>query len=96
MSVVKYVPTGLKYVKVNGPPDDWAQLIVMNTDTRELVFAVYEINVDEGWVLQGQTIVPENNVIEEPERVYGNFEILRIIEIESTTHVTKAKEDPAG
>ena len=96
MSVVKYVPTGLKYVKMGGPPEDWAQLVVMNVDTRELVFATYEININEGWILQGTTTVPEDNVMKAPRRVYGNFEIMRIVEIESTEYATKTEEDSTG
>jgi len=91
----KLIPTGYTHVKMGGPPTDWAELMILNTDTQTLVYQVIEVNTEEGWLERHVDTVPDGSLDEWPsERLEGNFQIVRAAEIESTSHVRK--EDSAG
>jgi len=41
----------LTYAKVNGPPDDWDDIIVRDLASGEVLEAVIEVNTAEGWAV---------------------------------------------
>lgn len=78
----KLIETGYLRAKAGGPPADWGELLIMNVDTRELEFSVFDIDVEEGWILQGSREVPENFILPSPQKKRGNFAILRFADVE--------------
>ena len=88
-SVRKFIPAGVTQVKIGGPPDDWIELSVLDLDTGCLIYQVQEINAEEGWLDRLVDKVPEDINKWPMERLCGKFQVVRVVEIESTTHVKK-------
>ena len=75
----------LTYAKVDGPPDDWFGLLVVDLATGTEVADVYEVNSTEGWLIRAArnaagelyTVGEGNDAGVAMERVEGQFEIRR-------------------
>lgn len=71
---------GILYAKVDGPPDNWNQLAILNIETGEQVPDVLEVSADEGWVMvhvlsaKGHPMSKNDEVIK--HRIEGNFKIV--------------------
>ncbi|MCX7585018.1 hypothetical protein [Phenylobacterium sp. 58.2.17] len=74
----------IMYAKVDGPPDDWASLQIVDLDSGEEVHRVLEVNAGEGWLVRacrdeaGMIYTnPEKPDEIATERITGRFEIRR-------------------
>lgn len=86
----KIIPTGYTYAEQGGPPEDWNQLVVVDRDKNCLVHQIVSVNTEEGWVDRFTDEIPEGDIGGWPvERIEGNFEICRMVELESSTHTHK-------
>lgn len=72
----------LTYAKVDGPPDDWNNLIITDLATGLEVVDVHEVNATEGWLIRstrndaGELHVTGQGDVAK-ERIEGRFEIIR-------------------
>lgn len=59
-------------------------LLVLDIDTGKCVYQVRVVNLEEGWLERLVDEVPDNNLLDDwpIERVYGNFKIMRIADVE--------------
>lgn len=75
----------LDYAVVGGPPDDWADLEVIDLATGKTVDTVREVNTAEGWLVRLVLDAEGRCVLEgegedrhiKTERVEGRFEVRR-------------------
>lgn len=65
----------LTYAVVGGPPDDWAELEVINLDSGLPVEFCVEVNTVEGWVIV--SVRNEARTRFDNVRIEGRFEIRR-------------------
>lgn len=74
----------ITYAKVDGPPDDWMALKVIDLDAGQEVRMVLEVNTFEGWLIRNRAddggeplIDPDKPDEVAKERIEGRFEIIR-------------------
>jgi hypothetical protein len=72
------------YAKVDGPPDNWHGLRIIDLDTGQEVLDVIEVNAAEGWLISYKRNSAGNFFLDPAkpdeiarQRVEGRFEIRR-------------------
>lgn len=86
----KIIPTGYTYAEMGGPPKDWNELVVVDRDANKLVHQIVSVNTEKGWVDRFTDEIPEGDIGGWPvERLEGNFEICRMVDIDETTYVER-------